>query len=90
MTTTTTNPFPDIPLPAGAEFGEKILRPLPEYSSDSVTSIASMCRVGSSAAEVVPTCFAAAPGAAVAGLLPAVAAGAGAAATGAVVAGALE
>jgi hypothetical protein len=46
----------------GVEFAEKILRPLPEYSTDSVTSMASMCRVGSSAAEVVPTGLAAFPG----------------------------
>src|ERR1035437_5232286 len=35
----------------GTDDAEKIFRPLPEYSSDSLTSIASMCRVGSSEAE---------------------------------------
>src|ERR1700733_14383148 len=45
----------------GAELAEKIFRPLPEYTSDSVTSIASMRSVGSSCADVVPTFFAVAP-----------------------------
>jgi hypothetical protein len=42
----------------GAEFAEKIFRPFPEYTSDSVTSIASIRSVGSSCAEVVPNFFA--------------------------------
>jgi hypothetical protein len=45
----------------GTEVAEKIFRPLPEYASDSVTSIASMRNVGSSCADVVPRFFAAAP-----------------------------
>src|ERR1700722_18179043 len=45
----------------GAEFAEKIFLPFPEYTSDSVTSIASIRSVGSSCAEVVPTFFAALP-----------------------------
>src|SRR5258707_4369527 len=45
----------------GTEVAEKIFRPLPEYASDSVTSIASMRSVGSSCADVVPRFFAAAP-----------------------------
>jgi hypothetical protein len=36
----------------GAEFAEKIFRPFPVYSTDSVTSIASICRDGSRAADV--------------------------------------
>jgi len=68
----------------GAELEEKILRPLPEYSNDSVTSMASMCRVGSSADEVVPTTLAAAVEAGLAGGagLFSEAAGAGAAGSG--------
>jgi hypothetical protein len=70
---------------SGAEFAEKILRPLPEYSTDSVTSMASMCNVGSSAAEVVPSGLAAFAGVVlpIGARLPAEAAGVGATATGA-------
>ena len=39
----------------GADCGEKMFRPTPEYCSDSLTSIASMCSVGSSAESLV--CF---------------------------------
>src|SRR5882757_11250598 len=42
---------------AGAEFGEKMFLPLPEYTSDSVTSIASMCSVGSSGASLLAPAF---------------------------------
>src|SRR5271170_2283215 len=45
----------------GTELAEKIFRPFPEYTSDSVTSIASIRSVGSSCAEVVPRLFAAVP-----------------------------
>jgi hypothetical protein len=45
----------------GTELAEKMFRPLPEYTSDSVTSIASIRSVGSSCADVVPKLFAAAP-----------------------------
>jgi hypothetical protein len=45
----------------GTELLEKIFRPPPEYTSDSVTSIASIRKVGSSCAEVVPRFFAALP-----------------------------
>jgi hypothetical protein len=68
----------------GAEFAEKIFRPFPEYTSDSVTSIASIRNVGSSCAEVVPRFFAAFPE--VAPVFLAEAAVAGAVSTGAVTA----
>src|SRR5437868_3537800 len=45
----------------GIDVAEKIFRPLPEYSSDSVTSIACMRSVGSNCADVVPRFFAAGP-----------------------------
>src|SRR6202789_1987134 len=45
----------------GTELAEKIFRPPPEYTSDSVTSIAAIRNVGSSCAEVVPRFFAALP-----------------------------
>jgi hypothetical protein len=45
----------------GTELAEKIFRPPPEYTSDSVTSIASIRNVGSSCADVVPTFFAVVP-----------------------------
>src|SRR5947209_6013829 len=47
----------------GIDVAEKIFRPLPEYSSDSVTSIACMRSVGSNCADVVPRFFAAGPAA---------------------------
>ncbi len=43
------------------DVGEKIFRPLPEYTSASVTSIGPIFSVGSSIADVVPTLFAACP-----------------------------
>src|ERR1700678_2499667 len=45
----------------GTELLEKIFRPPPGYTSDSVTSIAATRNVGSSCAEVVPKFFAALP-----------------------------
>src|ERR1700733_3366699 len=60
----------------GAEFTEKIFRPVPEYCSDSLTSIASMCSVGSSVAEVIGFAFAPPP-ADRAGVVAATGAGAG-------------
>src|SRR6185312_3309397 len=44
-----------IGLDGGAEFGEKMFRPEPAYSSDSVTFIASICSVGSICAAVNST-----------------------------------
>jgi hypothetical protein len=45
----------------GTELLEKIFLPPPEYTNDSVTSIAAIRNVGSSCAEVVPKFFAALP-----------------------------
>ena len=72
--TGTTGPFGlteaiGIGIAIGAEVIEKIFLPLPEYTSDSVTSIGPILNVGSSCAEVVPTFFAAPPTAFPAGTL---------------------